>query len=353
MTLQKTKKKPAASHQLRRTGQHHKLTRKYHTPYWPYLPMVTILVFGFVAQNWFMKPHSAVLGYATDMSIQSLLDDTNQQRASNGESILSLNGQLDQAAQAKANDMATRDYWSHNTPDGQTPWTFMTAAGYSYHTAGENLAYGFSTAADTITGWMNSAGHRANILNTSFVEVGFGVANAANYQGSGPQTIVVAMYASPAVAAAPAPAPTPPFASAKTSAPVASAPVATATPTTSEPESTTASPQTASGQSAGAATKTKAKDVPATTQPTTAPSPEPKQERLSQVQLAAGMSAGVTVMSVAVIAGALLLYRHSRAWHKRIKKGEKFILHHPAFDIAAVTLVVLCVLASQTSGLIR
>jgi hypothetical protein len=71
--------------------------------------------------------------------------------------------------------MAARDYWSHNTPDGQTPWSFITAAGYNYQTAGENLAYGFSTASDTVTGWMNSTEHRANILNGKFKELGVGV----------------------------------------------------------------------------------------------------------------------------------------------------------------------------------
>lgn len=352
MTLQKTKKKPVSSAQRRRTGSHHKQTRTYHTPYWPYLPMVAIVVVGMLAHSWHPQSHTGVLGYATDMSIQSLLDDTNQQRVSNGESSLNLNTQLDQAAQAKANDMATRDYWSHNTPDGQTPWTFMTAAGYSYHTAGENLAYGFSTAADTLTGWMNSAGHRANILNTSFVDVGFGIVNAANYQGSGPQTIVVAMYASPAAAVAPTPALTTPVASTKASTPVAATPTPTPTPETTQPEPTAAE-QNTSGQSAGANVQTKAKDIPATTIPTTSPVPEPKQERLSNVQLAAGMSAGFVIMSLGVITGAFLLYRHSRAWHKRIKKGEKFMLHHPAFDIVAIALIVLCLFASQTSGLIR
>ena len=136
----------------------------------------------------------SVLAYATSLSIGDLQSATNAQRAANGVGALALNGQLNAAAQSKANDMATRNYWSHNTPEGQEPWIFFSAAGYSYTTAGENLAYGFSTSADTVTGWMNSPPHKANLLNTGFRDVGFGFANSDNYQGNGQQTIVVAMY---------------------------------------------------------------------------------------------------------------------------------------------------------------
>lgn len=348
MTLQKQKKKMPTVRQQKRTGQHHKRTRGYHTPYWPYLPMVAIIGLSFFANSWLARPSSGVLGYATDMSVQSLLDDTNQQRVANGESNLSLNTQLDQAAQAKADDMAARDYWSHNTPDGQTPWTFITTAGYSYHTAGENLAYGFTTAADTLTGWMNSAGHRANILNTSFVDVGFGIANSPNYQGTGPETIVVAMYASPAVGTPPAPAPVKATPVAPT--PVADTPVPAATP----PAPTTPVTQdSASGQSGGASAKTKASEVPATTKPTTVPAPEPQQQRMSRIQMVAGIGAGSAVMILAFVVSTLFIVRHSRAWHKAIKKGEQLVLHHPVWDIAAVAIVAMCVLLSQTSGLIR
>src|SRR5690606_34410957 len=119
---------------------------------------------------------------------------TNTQRTANGLTGLTLNGQLNAAAQAKADDMAARDYWSHNTPEGDAPWVFIVNAGYQYQTAGENLAYGFLNSTATVKGWMDSPGHRANILNGSYKEVGFGIANSANYQGTGPETIVVAMY---------------------------------------------------------------------------------------------------------------------------------------------------------------
>src|SRR5882757_4641638 len=134
MTLVARSKPP--THHKKVSGKHHRQNKGYHKAYWPYLPLLAIVVAGVLLNSAWPGKHS-VLGYATDMSVQSLLDDTNTQRAGNGEGALGLNAQLDQAAQAKANDMATRDYWSHNTPDGQTPWSFITATGYNYAAAGE------------------------------------------------------------------------------------------------------------------------------------------------------------------------------------------------------------------------
>src|SRR5690606_1752560 len=82
------------------------------------------------------------------------------------------------------------------------PWVFINNAGYNYLRAGENLAYGFATSGDTISGWMNSPTHRNNMLDTAFVEVGFGFANSENFNDSGPETVVVAMYAKPQVLSA-------------------------------------------------------------------------------------------------------------------------------------------------------
>jgi len=126
---------------------------------------------------------SGVLGATSDFSASSLLASTNQQRLVDRENQLSLDPRLSQAAQAKADDMVASGYWSHTSPDGKTPWTFIAASGYNYERAGENLAYGFSGASQTIDGWMNSPEHRANILNAQYQNVGFGVANSAHYQG--------------------------------------------------------------------------------------------------------------------------------------------------------------------------
>lgn len=133
--------------------------------------------------------------YATEMSRSGLLSSTNIQRSNNGQSSLTINSKLNQAAQAKANDMVARNYWSHNTPDGKEPWVFFDAQGYIYTKAGENLAYGFDNSSATVIGWMNSPSHKANLLDSTFTEVGFGFANSSDYVTTGEETIVVAMYA--------------------------------------------------------------------------------------------------------------------------------------------------------------
>lgn len=349
MTLTKQKARRPSAAARKRSGMHHRHNQHYVKAYWPYLPIFAVLSLGILLNSWLGHANHSVLGYATDMSIQSLLDDTNAQRTSNGESALNLNAQLDQAAQAKANDMAARDYWSHNTPDGQTPWSFITAAGYSYTTAGENLAYGFDTASDTLTGWMNSPEHRANILNTSFVDVGFGIINIPDYQNSGPETLVVAMYASPAspsVATA-TPAPSTPARSTTQSAPAAASSGApTASPTAGQPVPATTTPAAALNE-----TGTKASPAAA------APAPEPSPQHVSRIQLLENgqlASWGLAATTLITIAALLFFFtRHLFAWHKVLVRSERFVLHHPLLDVAAIAVVTVGLILSQTSGLIR
>src|SRR5690606_515550 len=122
MVLVAPKKKPTTSvHHKRRRGEHHKRTHDYHKAYWPYLPMAMIVVLGILANAFWGTIQRGILGYATEMSITGLLEETNKQRANNGLTGLTINEQLNQAAQAKAEDMAARDYWSHNTPEGNPP----------------------------------------------------------------------------------------------------------------------------------------------------------------------------------------------------------------------------------------
>jgi uncharacterized protein YkwD len=346
MTLTKkpvTRPRPAAV--KRRAGQHHKRTKHYSKAYWPYLPILAIITFGFVVNMWMGQWHRNTLGYATDISSQALLDGTNAQRSANGQGGLRLSGLLDQAAQNKANDMAARNYWSHNTPDGRTPWTFITAVGYNYQKAGENLAYGFATANDTITGWMNSPEHRANILNASYQEVGFGIVNIPNYQSSGPQTLVVAMYALPATVAA-APAPSQPA----VTTPVQSTPSAPTSPLAADtPPAESAEP-----------VKTVAPTSEALEKPDTAVAASLRdtvhEQRVSRVQVFTAGNASWSLMAMVLIAicGLIIfLGKHAVAWHKFLRKGERFILHHPLFDIAVVSLATIGFILSQTSGLIR
>jgi hypothetical protein len=102
-----------------------------------------------------------------------IIERTNDVRITHGLSALSINGKLSQAALAKVDDMFTYQYFEHDSPQGKTPSTFVKGAGYEYLTIGENLALGiFEDEKDLVTAWMNSPGHRANILGEHFTEIG-------------------------------------------------------------------------------------------------------------------------------------------------------------------------------------
>ena len=107
---------------------------------------------------------------------------TNAERAKAGCGPLTVNATLTAVAQAHSQDMATHDYFDHNSQDGRTPFDRMTAAGYRYSTAAENIAAGQRTPQDVMTAWMNSPGHRANILNCTLKEIGVGYATGSSSQ---------------------------------------------------------------------------------------------------------------------------------------------------------------------------
>ncbi|MFJ8752528.1 sigma-70 family RNA polymerase sigma factor [Streptomyces sp. NPDC102441] len=98
----------------------------------------------------------------------------NAERAKEGCASVSGNSLLTKAASGHSADMAARDYFSHTSPDGTDPGARITAAGYRWSTYGENIAKGQPTAAAVMDSWMNSDGHRANILNCAFKEIGIG-----------------------------------------------------------------------------------------------------------------------------------------------------------------------------------
>ncbi|MFI0742149.1 CAP domain-containing protein [Streptomyces sp. NPDC021100] len=102
----------------------------------------------------------------------------NAERAKAGCSPVRLNSLLTQAAQGHSDDMAARNFFDHTNPDGKGPGDRITAVGYRWSTYGENIAYGQQTPASVMDTWMHSSGHRANILNCSFDEIGVGINNA-------------------------------------------------------------------------------------------------------------------------------------------------------------------------------
>ncbi|MBQ9832920.1 MAG: LysM peptidoglycan-binding domain-containing protein [Clostridia bacterium] len=105
----------------------------------------------------------------------------NEQRAANGLSALKENWELSRVARYKSQDMVDNKYFSHTSPTYGTPFEMITDFGISYRTAGENIAYGQRTPQQVVNAWMNSSGHRANILNASFTQIGVGYVANGHY----------------------------------------------------------------------------------------------------------------------------------------------------------------------------
>jgi hypothetical protein len=293
---------PLKTQKVAKKHPHH-----YAKVYWPYIPLVVFVAIGlWVGKPFVERSQRGVLAYTSNISGSDLLIDTNQVRLGQGDQAIKLNDKLNQAAQAKANDMVTRDYWSHVTPDGKTPWQFIGQTGYQYQKAGENLAYGFVSTNDIISGWMNSPAHRENLLDPSYQEVGFGVANSQDFQGNGPETIVVALYGKPGT------------------------------------------PQVLGASSSGAS------DDQAFS--TSNPFGREANMSVSKVQtITAGETPWVTLM-VGVVGGLALSYvfiKNGVGIHRKIRKGERFVIKHPVFDITVVVFVAVCALLCQSVGLIR
>ncbi len=131
------------------------------------------------------------IDYLASVLPSVLIDLVNEDRSLYALTPLIRNAVLEAAAQEKANDMARFSYFAHVSPTGITPWYWFTKNGYRFIYAGENLAVNFSDSGMVNQAWMNSPGHRANILNQQFTEIGIATAEGV-YQGQ--PTIFVAQY---------------------------------------------------------------------------------------------------------------------------------------------------------------
>lgn len=121
---------------------------------------------------------NAALGATPEsrLTATGVLELTNKERAAQGLQPLKENSKLRKAAAAKLADMLKQQYFEHVSPDGKAPADVVSAAGYEYVIVGENLAEGdFANNADLVTGWMNSKGHRENILHPKYTEIGIAV----------------------------------------------------------------------------------------------------------------------------------------------------------------------------------
>ena len=106
---------------------------------------------------------------------------TNVKRTQNGLRNLSANWELNRVAQYKAQDMRNKNYFSHTSPTYGSPFDMIRAFGISYRSAGENIAKGQTTPAQVVEAWWNSAGHRANILNSSYTQISVGYVADGKY----------------------------------------------------------------------------------------------------------------------------------------------------------------------------
>ena len=104
----------------------------------------------------------------------------NEQRAKNGLPALKIDMEVQRVARIKAQDMVNNNYFSHTSPTYGSPFDMLKSFGISYKSAGENIA-GNSSNSAAVTAWMNSSGHRANILNSSYNYTGVGVVTGSKY----------------------------------------------------------------------------------------------------------------------------------------------------------------------------
>ena len=105
----------------------------------------------------------------------------NEIRVQNSLKPLTANWELSRVARYKSQDMRDRGYFSHTSPTYGTPFQMIKAFGLSFRTAGENIAKGYATPQAVVDGWMNSSGHRANILNASYTQIGVGYVAQGHY----------------------------------------------------------------------------------------------------------------------------------------------------------------------------
>ncbi len=271
------------------------VSKRDHRHYWPYLPLL-IVTFGLFSVLFLSNMRATqVLGSSEGIGNDSLLTATNDIRHAQRRTTLAANSALNRAAQSKANDMVARNYWSHTTPDGKQPWSFIDRTGYTYQVVGENLAYGFSSSDEVIRGWLNSPSHRENLLSSDYSEVGFGIADSDNFNRSGPETVVVAVYAKPGYLA--------------------------------------------SGTEKGVLSNQMSQNF-----------------GITRLETLTGIQGQAAVFIVGLLTGAVmiaLLVKHMAALKRIFVDSERFVIHHPVFDVTLVALLIIGSFLSQTVGFVR
>ena len=202
MPTKQTRKKPATVPLKRRVHKRVKLAVVPHkaNQFRPHAVrrygIAIIVAFVLLAQGLYNGVTSGnILGTEAQVTTAGLLAATNSARVEQGEKPLANNTQLAEAAKLKVRNMFDKQYWAHTAPDGTAPWHWFGKVGYAYADAGENLAKNFTTSDSTVSAWLASPTHRANVLKAEYQDVGFAV--MSGMLGDKPTTLIVALYGTP------------------------------------------------------------------------------------------------------------------------------------------------------------
>jgi uncharacterized protein YkwD len=128
---------------------------------------------------------------AGEITTASVLSAMNAYRAQAGLPPLSEDARLDDAAGDRMKDMEELGYWAHQAPDGRSPFMWLRLRRYDYRAAGENLAAGFETAELLVQSWMESEGHRANIMSSTFADCGIAIIDGSTKGPATGRSVVV------------------------------------------------------------------------------------------------------------------------------------------------------------------
>ena len=134
--------------------------------------------------------------FAGEITTATVLAEMNRYRVDGGLAPLAIDERLMKAADYRIRDMEEMSYWAHTSPDGRSPFDMLRPLGYEYKIAGENLASGFETAEVLVESWMESKGHRDNIMGAQFEHCGIGIIEGSTTGRAMGRSIVV-LFARP------------------------------------------------------------------------------------------------------------------------------------------------------------
>lgn len=128
---------------------------------------------------------------AAEITRDSVLQAMNAYRAERGLSPLHFDMRIQKAADDRMRDMEEQEYWAHESPDGRSPFTWLRAENYNFEYAGENLAAGFETNEVLVQSWMESPGHRENIMSPLYIDCGIAIIDGSTKGRAAGKSVVV------------------------------------------------------------------------------------------------------------------------------------------------------------------